>query len=192
MTIKFLDPAAFTGALLALIVGAVPVAAQGSAPQVGLASDSIFIQTAGSLGLLQAKLGSLAQKKATSPAVRDYGKRMADEYSKANQELAAGAKRAAYPAPLILRQHKQVLDQFLNTGGGSFDKKYMAEMVREQGQAAQLFKQEAESGRVASLKQLASSMLPMVQQHLSLATQTAESVGADITATTAPQRRTGS
>jgi putative membrane protein len=191
MTIKFRDPAAFIGLLLAAIVGAVPAAAQGPAPQMGLASDSIFIQTAGSLGLLQAKLGALAEKKATSPAVKDFGKRMEDEYSKANQQLAAGAKQAAYPAAVILRQHKQVLDQFLNTGGGSFDKKYMAEMVAEQEQAAQLFKQEAESGKIASLKQLASSMLPMVQQHLSLATETARSVGADVAATTTPGR-TGS
>ena len=47
-------------------------------------------------------------------------------------------------------------------GSGSFDKNYMAEMVKEHGEAAQLFKQEAESGRVASLKQLASNMLPAV------------------------------
>jgi putative membrane protein len=191
MTIKLRDPAAFTCLVLAAIVGAAPAAAQGPAPQMGLVSDSIFIQTAGSLGLLQAKLGGLAEKKATSPAVRDFGKRMEDEYSKANQQLAVGAKQAAYPAPVILRQHKQVLDQFLNTGGGSFDKKYMAEMVAEQQQAAQLFKQEAESGKIASLKQLASSMLPMVQQHLSLATETARSVGADVAATTSPGR-TGS
>jgi putative membrane protein len=190
MVIKFSAPAAFTGLMLAL-VGAVPAAAQTSGPSAGLAGDSIFIQTAGSLGLLQAKLGTLAEKKATSPAVRDYGKRMVDEYTKANQQLAAGAKQAAYPTPILLRQHKQIVDRFLGMGGGSFDKNYMAEMVKQQGEAAQLFKQEAESGRVASLKQLASSMLPAVQQHLSLATQTAGSVGADVSATTSPGR-TGS
>jgi len=190
MAIKFLAPAAFTGLMLAF-VGAAPAAAQASGPPAGLAADSIFIQTAGSLGLLQAKLGMLAQKKATSPAVRDYGKRMVDEYTKANQQLEAGAKQAAYPAPIILRQHKQVLDRFLGMGGGSFDKNYMAEMVKQQGEATLLFKQEAESGRVASLKQLASGMLPTVQQHLSLATQTAGSVGADVSATTS-QGRAGS
>src|SRR3954462_7176060 len=118
MAIKFLAPAALTGLMLASM-GAVPAVAQASGASAGLAADSLFIQTAGSLGLLQAKLGSLAQKKATSPAVREFGQRMVDEYSKANQELAAGAKHAAYPAPVILRQHQQLLDQFLNTGAGS-------------------------------------------------------------------------
>ena len=188
MAMKFLAPAAFAGLILAA-AGASPAAAQGSGPRSGLAADSIFIQTAGSIGLLQAKLGMLAQKKATSPAVRDFGKRMVDEYSKANEELAAGAKQAAYPAPVILRQDKQVLDRFLSMGSGSFDKNYMAEMVKEHGEAAQLFKQEAESGRVASLKQLASNMLPAVQQHLSLATETAGSVGADVTASAGPDQK---
>jgi putative membrane protein len=191
MAIKFLAPAAFTGLVLTSLMSTVPAAAQTSAPQAGLAADSIFIQTAGSLGLLQAKLGMLAEKTARSPAVRDFGQRMVDEHTKANGELAAAAKRAAYPAPVILREHKQVLDRFLSMGGGSFDKNYMAEMVKEQAQAAQLFKQESESGRVASLKQLASSMLPTVQQRLSLATETAGSIGADVTATTS-QARTGS
>jgi len=191
MVIKFLSPAAFTGLMLTAVLGVVPGAAQASGQQVGLEADSSFIQTAGSLGLLQAKLGMLAEQKATSPAVRDFAKRMVDEYTKANEELAAGAKQAAYPAPVILRQHKQVLDRFLRMGGGSFDKNYMAEMVKQQNQAAQLFKQEAESGRVVSLKQLASRMLPTVQQHLVLASQTAGSVGADVTATTS-RGRTGS
>jgi putative membrane protein len=189
MTIKFLAPAAFTGLLLSVVVGAVPAAAQGSGSQAGLAADSTFLQMAGSLGLLQVKLGILAEKKGTSPNVRDFGKRMVDEYTKTNQELAAGAKQGAFPAPAIIRQHNQLLDRFTRMGRGSFDKNYMAEMVKEHGEAAELFKQEAESGRVASLKKLASTMLPSVQEHLALATQTAGSVGAEVTATNVQQRK---
>ena len=46
--------------------------------------------------------------------------------------------------------------------------------------------------RVQSLKQLASSMLPAVQQHQALATQTAGAVGADVTATTSQAQKGGS
>jgi hypothetical protein len=45
-----------------------------------------------------------------------------------------------------------------------------------------MFERESSRGRVQSLKQLASRMLPELQQRLSLATQTAGSVGADVTA----------
>lgn len=180
MLVKFLAPAAVTGLLLSATVGAAPVAAQ----QAGLAADSGFIQMAGSLGLLQVKLGKMVEKKGSSAAVKDFGKRMVDEYSQANQALAAGAKQAAYPAPVLLRQHQQVVDRFSSMGGSSFDKNYMAEMVNDHGLAVHLFQQESQSGRVTSLKQLAASMLPTVQQHLTLATQTAGSVGADVTAST--------
>jgi hypothetical protein len=61
-------------------------------------------------------------------------------------------------------------------------------MVSEHDEAARLFEQEAKDGRVVSLKQLASSMLPSVQQHQAVATQTASSIGA-ITATTSSARQ---
>ena len=69
-------------------------------------------------------------------------------------------------------------------GRSSFDKAYMAEVVRHHSEVVRLFQREAEGGRVQSLKQLASRMLPEMQQRLSLATQTAGSVGADVTAST--------
>jgi putative membrane protein len=154
-----------------------------------VATDSSFIQMAASLGLLQVKLGKLAQEKGSSAGVRDFGQRMVADYTKANEELAAGAKAAAYPAPVLLREHRQVYDRIAGTGRGSFDKKYMAEMVAEHGDAVRLFQQEADAGRVASLKQLAANMLASVQQHLSLATETAGAVGADVTAAAAGERK---
>ncbi len=185
MVFKFLAPAVVTGLLLNATVSA----AQTTAQDAALTADSSFIATAGSLGLLQVQLGKLAQQKGSSPAVKEFGARMVAEYSKVNEELAAGAKQAAYPAPVILRQHQQILDRFVSTGRSSFDKKYMAEMVSEHGEAARLFQQESERGRVTSLKELASRLLPTVQQHATLATETAGSVGVEVTATTAQARQ---
>jgi putative membrane protein len=185
MVVKFLAPAAVTALLLSATVGP----AQAVAQQAAVASDSSFIQMAGSLGLLQVRLGKLAEEKGSSSVVRDFGKRMQADYAKANEELAAGAKQSAYPAPVLLRQHQQVVERFKGMSRSSFDKKYMAEMLNEHGEAVRLFQQESEGGRVASLKQLASRMLPTLQQHLALATQTAGSVGADETATASGARQ---
>jgi putative membrane protein len=179
MVVKNLVSATVTGLLLSAAVGAAPAAAQGTR---ALVSDSIFIQSAGSVGLLQVKLGQLAEKKGSSPAVVEFGKRMEADYSVANEELKAGAKQAAFPAPVLLRQDKQIVDRFNGMGRSSFDKAYMAEMVKRHTEAVQLFQREADRGRVQSLKQLASRMLPDLQQRLSVATETAGSVGADVTA----------
>ena len=177
MVVKYLALAGLAGLVLTAAVGPTQAMAQQA-----VATDSSFIQMAASLGLLQVKLGKLAQEKGSSPSVKDFGQRMVADYTKANEQLAAGAKQAAYPAPVIMRQHKQVYERLASTGRGSFDKKYMEEMVAEYGQAVRLYQEEAERGRVASLKQLATGMLPTVQQHVSLASQTARAAGADVTA----------
>jgi putative membrane protein len=185
MVVKLLAPAAVTALLLSATVGPAHAVAQ----QAAVVSDSSFIQMASSLGLLQVRLGKMAEEKGSSSIVRDFGKRMQADYAKANEELATGAKQSAYPAPVLLRQHQQVVDRLAGTSRSSFDKKYMAEMLKQHGEAVRLFQQESEGGRVASLKQLASSMLPTLQQHLALATQTAGSVGADVTATASGARQ---
>jgi putative membrane protein len=179
MVVNNLVSVAVTALLLTVGAGAAPAAAQ---QPNSLASDSIFIQRAGSVGLLQVKLAQLAEKKGSSAAVVEFGKRMATDYSKANEALKAAAKQAAFPAPVMLRQDQQTLDRFEATGGRSFDKAYMAEMVKQHSEEVQLFQRESTGGRVQSLKQLATSMLPDMEQRLSLATQTAGSVGVDVTA----------
>lgn len=189
MFIKFLAPAALTCLSLTTMAHLTPAVAQTAAQHAALASDSSFMQTAGSLGLLQVKLGKLAQQKGSSEVVRDFGKRMMAEYSKTNEELAAGAKQAAYPRPVLLRPHQQIFDRFNSISKSAFDKSYMAEMVSEHDDMAGLFQKEAKDGRVQSIKQLASSMLPAVQQHQALATQTASAVGADVTATTSQTQK---
>ena len=185
MLVKLLSPAVVTG----LVLTVTPAAGQAVTQHVALAADSNFMQVAGSLGLLQVKLGALAEKKGSSPVVREFGRRMVADYSQANEELAAGAREAAYPEPVMLREHKQILDRFIKTGRSSFDKKYMAEMVKQQDEAVELFQREAESGRVKALKALAAKTLPNVEQHRTLARQTAGSVGADVTAANARPRQ---
>ena len=182
MVVKNLVAAAVTGLFLSAAVDPAPSAAQ---QPKSLASDSVFIQRASSVGLLQVKLGQLAEKKGTSPAIVEFGKRMVTDYSKANEELKAAAKVAGFPAPALLRQDQQIFDRFNRMGRSSFDKAYMAEMVEHHSEEVRLFQRESTGGRVQSLKQLASRMLPEMEQRLSLATQTAGSVGVDVTASSA-------
>lgn len=179
MVVKHLISAGVTGLLLSAAMGAAPAAAQ---QPKSLVTDSTFIQMAGSVGLLHMKLGKLAEKKGSSQAVVAFGKQMVADYAKANKELAAAAKQAAFPAPVLLRQHQQIFDRFNGMGRSAFDKAYIAEMVKRHREEVQLFRQESEGGRVQSLKLLASGMLPELQQRMTLATQTAASVGADVTA----------
>jgi putative membrane protein len=179
MTIKYFVPSAVTGLLLSAVVGVAPAAAQRS---TALVADSSFMQAAASLGLLQEKLGKVAQEKASSTAVQEFGRQMLTDYKKSNQELKEAAEQAAFPRPVLMREHAQLADRYIRMSRSSFDKAYMAEVVNIHNEAVRLFQHEAESGKVASLKQLASRMLPELQQRLKVAVETASSVGADVTA----------
>ena len=86
--------AAVTGLLLSATLGAAPVAAQQA-----VASDSSFIQMAASLGLLQAKLGKMAAEKGSSPNVKEFGKRMVEEYSRPTRSSRPGQSRRPSPPP---------------------------------------------------------------------------------------------
>ncbi len=181
MVVKNLISATVAGLFLSTIVSMAPASAQ--QPQ-SLASDSVFITRAGSAGLLQVKLGTLAQKKGASTAVVEFGKGMVTHYSRANEELKAAAKAAGFPAPVLLRQDQQIFDRFNGMGRSAFDKRYMAEMVERQNEEVRLVRGESAGGRVQSLKQLASRMLPDTEQRLSLVRQTAGSIGVNVTAAT--------
>ena len=185
MFAKFLVSGAVTGLLLSGAAGVAPAVAQNPA----IASDSSFLRMAGSLGLLQQKLGKLARERGSSDVVKGFGKEMETDYSKLNEELAAAAKGAAFPQPILLREHEQIFDKFYRKNGASFDKDYMAQAVRSQDEEVRLYQQQAQGGRVASLKKLAADRLPEVQRQLTEAKQAAGSVGADITASAAEPKQ---
>ena len=188
MVVKTLVSAAVTGLLLTAI-GTAPAAAQQT---VALASDSSFIANAGSVGLLQVKLGKLAEKNASSAAVKAFGKRMVTDYTATNDQLKEAAKQAAYPKPVILRDHQRLVNKFIRLGGSEFDRAYMDEMVKQHDDEVKLYQQESEAGRVESLKHLATKLLPELQQRQALATETAKVVGVQATASNdKPTRTTG-
>ncbi len=187
MFTKYLIPGAVTGLLLGAVLGVAPAAAQDA-----IVADSGFIRMVGSLGILQQKLGKLAQDRASSDAVKSFGKDMEADYSTVNEELAAAAKAAAFPKPVLLREHKQQFDNFYRKNGASFDKDYMAQAVALQNEEVRLFEQESKGGRVASLKQLATGKLATVQQRLAQTKEAAGAVGADVTAASTAEAEQGS
>jgi putative membrane protein len=189
MRVTHLVSSAIAGLALSAVVGIAPAAAQRA---TALASDSTFLQAVSSIGLLQAKLAKLAQDKATSPAVQELGRRLAADYAKSNGELAAAAKQAAFPAPTLMRQHQQIYNRFDHMSKSAFDKAYTEQAVSDHSEAVRLYQEESEGGRIASLKQLAATMLPAAQQHLAVATETASAVGADVTASSDSRKSAGS
>jgi putative membrane protein len=164
---------------LATVLLALPVHAQGADDGK---KDNAFVQEAGSGGLMEVRLGQLAQQKAQSPDVKNFGKRMVTDHTKANQQLASAAKKAGVMVPTKMApKHQKEVSELSGKSGSGFDTAYMNMMVKDHMEDVQKFREEANSGKAESVRTTASKTLPVLQEHLSEAKHIAARVGADST-----------
>jgi putative membrane protein len=147
------------------------------------AADKAFLTTAAADGLAEVELGRLASDKATRQDVKDFGKMMVDDHSKANDELKALAARKDVTLPAEPKpQHKAEKDRLDKMSGVAFDEAYLKVMLKDHQKAVDLFTKEANGGRDADTKAWAAQTLPKLREHLAhvkkLASEKAASGGA--------------
>jgi len=133
------------------------------------AADYKFAALAAHGGTLEVALGNLAQK-STTHAVNQFGQRMIDDHGKAGKQLSdlAAKKGATLPAGITDEQQKQV-DSLSLLSGSDFDRSYVSSMVRAHKADLKEFKRAAEEVQDPDLKAFAANMVPMIQEHLSMA-----------------------
>ena len=127
--------------------------------------------------LLEVRLGELAQSKASSPQVKELGKMMVTDHTKANEELnaLAGKKNISLPNTLSDKSQKK-FDDLSTKSGTDFDKEYSSAMVDGHKEVLSKFKKESEDGKDADLRAWAEGKLPVLQHHLSMSEQTHDAV----------------
>jgi len=140
-------------------------------------SDRKFLEKAASGGMFEVQAGQLAEQKSANDQVKEFGKKMADDHSKVGDELKqiAGNKSAQVPATLDKSEQKE-MTKLQKLSGTDFDKEYMKRMVSDHKDDVSAFKKEASSGKDADLKSFASKTLPTLQEHMTLAQTTYDSV----------------
>ena len=151
-----------------------PAAKSADAKGAALAgADKAFVQKAAIGGMAEVEMGNLAQQKAASEQVKQFGARMVTDHTKANDELkqVASSKGIDLPASLD-KKHQADLDRFGKMTGAQFDKAYMSHMVDDHKKDVSEFQKEAKSGKDADVKGFASKTLPTLQEHLQLAQST--------------------
>jgi putative membrane protein len=141
--------------------------------------DHQFARKAAQGGMAEVKLGQLAQDKGQSDAVKDFGKRMVDDHSKANDELESTVAQENIRLPKNLSAHDQATyDRLSKLSGAEFDKAYARDMVMDHKKDIAEFKQEANNGQDPQIKNFASQTLPVLQDHLKMAQDMQQQVGA--------------
>ena len=158
-------------ALVGLLFAVPAVAAE--APR----GDAKFIKGAAEGNLAEVKLGELAQQRAASDSVKEFGKRMATDHQKAYDELRQVASQKGVAMPTALdRGHQRLYDKLAKLSGADFDRAYMKEMVRDHDKDVKAFQKEADSGKDPDVKGWAAKTLPTLREHQQQAKQAYASV----------------
>lgn len=139
--------------------------------------DAAFLVDAAEINLQEIKLGELAQEKGTTNEVKELGKMMVKEHTKAWNDLKklAANKSVALPAGLT-EDGQEAWDKLNDKTGADFNKEYCDMMVKGHKDAIDKFEWASSKAEDADIRNWASSMLPALNEHLELSNTTMEKV----------------
>jgi putative membrane protein len=142
------------------------------------AADEAFVTKAAKGGLAEVELGKLATQKASADNVKQFGQRMVDDHSKANDELKSLAASKNINLPTAMGPEEKALqDRLSKMSGAAFDRAYMKAMVDDHVKDVNEFKMESKSGKDPEVKAWAAKTLPTLEEHLKMARETNGAVG---------------
>jgi len=132
--------------------------------------DRTFMMDAAQGGMLEVQMGKLAQERGQSDAVKQFGKRLEADHSKANEQLMAIAQKNGVTLPTSLdKKHMGNVDKMNKGKAENFDRDFAKHMVDEHQKDIKKFKQIADKGDNAELKQFAAQTVPILEEHLAMA-----------------------
>jgi putative membrane protein len=150
----------------------------------GVVADSTFVREAQSGNLLEVRLGTLADQKASNPSVKQFGQQMVKDHTTMGQQWAALAAKSAFPIrPALDPAQQQSVSQLSALSGAEFDRAYMSAMVQDHQNDIAKFQAQGPAAKSADVQRLAAIGLPIMQQHLTMAQQLAQQVGVTTVAT---------
>ncbi len=130
-------------------------------------ADRTFAMSAADGGMLEVKLGQLAQDKAMNQSLKNYGQMMVTDHTKANNELKGIADSKDITIPSMLSSAKQQkYDSLAAMQGMKFDSAYVRTMVTSHKETVDMFQKQANTGSDNDLKSFAERTLPTLNMHL--------------------------
>ena len=159
----------------AMLAGAMVM---GLAAAPAFAADEAWVMKVAQGGMAEVELGKLAVEKASADNVKQFGQRMVDDHSKANDELKtlAAGKKITLPADMG-PQEKALRDRLAKMSGAAFDRAYMKAMVDDHVKDVAAFRMESKSGKDPEVKAWAAKTLPTLEEHLKMAREANGAVG---------------
>lgn len=154
--------------------------------QATAVNDTTGIRMAVQSNFTEVALGRLADDRASSSQVKDFGKQMVSDHDAMNDQWVKVASRyhmrIMNPGADFGPNGKEAIDRLEKLKGSEFDQGYMMEMIRDHEQNLSDFQRLQYSARDPEIRDLAASGVSTIQQHLTLARQVGSQVGVATTA----------
>jgi putative membrane protein len=129
-----------------------------------------FAMKAADGGMAEVELGRLASQKASNDRVKQFGQKMVDDHSKANNDLKQAATQEGIELPAdISAKHKSTMQKLSGLSGAAFDKAYMDAMVKDHVEDVKEFEKASKAPGDSPVKKFAASTLPTLKEHLQMA-----------------------
>ena len=128
-----------------------------------------FANDVGASDYYEIEAGKLAQEKAQSQALKDFGRMMVDNHTQSTEKLkAAGATAnpAIVPNPALTAEQETNLAALRAAEGAAFDTAYKTQQVAAHEKALALVQGYAADGDIPELKRFAAEAQKVVQKHL--------------------------
>jgi putative membrane protein len=152
-----------------VIVGLPPSGAASNSGTLS-AADRKFVMSAAQGGMAEVQLGQLAAKNGSADSVKQFGQRMVDDHSKANDELKQLASSKGITLPSAAnRKQRQTYNHLSHLTAASFDRAYAADMVKDHEMDVREFEKESTNASDPDVKAWAAKTLPTLQEHLRMA-----------------------
>ena len=126
-----------------------------------------FLVEAANGGMAEVQLGNLAQQAAASQAVKDFGKMMVQDHSKANDVVKALALQRDVTLPdSVGGDAAKMIADLKDKKGSDFDKAYVKGMIKDHEEDIKVFKDAADKVNDAEVKTFINNTIPTLEHHL--------------------------
>lgn len=130
------------------------------------ATDQAFVEKAAQGGMMEQELGKLAQERAESEAVREFGARMVREHGAVNDRLREIARTRGFRFPQGLSEKQQrTREELAGLSGPEFDRRYMELMRKDHDKDIELFERHGSQGQNPALRRFAERNVATLLEH---------------------------
>ncbi|HLR36986.1 MAG TPA: DUF4142 domain-containing protein [Chitinophagaceae bacterium] len=130
-------------------------------------ATSDFLVEAAIINMNEIKLGSIAQKQAANPRVKDFAAMIVHDHQKVNKKLKTLAQKKQVKLPDSLNQeHQSKASKLKEKKGNDFDEAFVKDMVKGHKDAINTFQKAKRNVDDGDVRSFIEKTLPGLQKHL--------------------------